>query len=203
MIALQKLATRNSSLEESNMSSVTLGDQVRAVRVQFNFERVLFLDAVWTKFLEHSGSISDDNVNVLHSLAEEMRRALTHCAADAEWLDFLLRSKSEYFDQTFNHSIATIKHTLSDTQRHQIARSKTSGGIGTFTRYTRAIPDIVSAERVSIGSKIQMILARQYTPGDLSKTGEYFLKGGLAVVALAVEPIFGAYIALEVLKDCF
>jgi hypothetical protein len=50
---------------------------------------------------------------------------------------------------------------------------------------------------------MRLVLSGRHTVGDLSQNAKCLLKGGLAVAALIAEPLFGAYIALEVADECF
>jgi len=183
------------------MVGITLDDRIHAIRVQTTIERLLALDVVWTRSLDRCEPLRQEQIGSLHSVAEEMRRLLSDCERDSAWLLKFYDDHQDELAALWKQAVA--KAVREDSQKALLSRVEQKGGFPALGQLASKIPEITRSESTAVAKKMRQILANGHAPGDLSQNAKCFLKGGLAVVALAAEPLFGAYIALEVADECF
>lgn len=149
-----------------NHFALNLQEQYQLAQARGSFQRLLWLDDIWTSFLADKDRISADESESLQSLTNEMRELLAECARHAQW--FATISQRKDFEEMMAGALDKIG-LPTNAKPAVVAKIKAPGAFAAFIRDgIRYMSGHSSEESDLIAEKMRSIRDGKFVRGDLS-----------------------------------
>jgi hypothetical protein len=150
------------------MADVTLADRVLLVDAAAEFQRLSFLDDVWTQRLAEVESVRPADVPQLQELGEKLQRGVDLCADYAVQLTEVVNKQSDTVDEFFSNVLRDERLDESERAWWKEAAERAGGPSSLVVNALESLASTAPNERVDIATKLEHIKNNERAKGDLS-----------------------------------
>jgi hypothetical protein len=147
---------------------LSMEEQLGAVDAITQFEKLFFLDRVWTSYLESAREIPAHEIALLDRLTGEMSDLLRAAPDRAMYLDYVVGDHLEEFAGRYEQTLKWRELSNDGTERLRQLADRHGGMVEYCRSGLQSIARSSETELGQLAGKMERIRRGGFTPGDLS-----------------------------------
>lgn len=184
---------------------IPLAERYRAVQTLTNFQRLLWLDDVWTRHLKAATMVPKEDVATLQLLSDEMLKLIIDVPRDAQGVREIVARNQQGIEADLPKGAAESQLPGKRIEE-LLTKIKDNGGFANVVQHaTTALIQEAKEESHQLAAKMQKIAEGNFAQGDLRKLFRCGLYGAAAGAFAAFGNWGGVFMAFAAAdkEGCF